>query len=560
MCEQRWRLQWAGGIALVLGLAYVPWAAGNGGPFVIKYPGGDPAAKGVLARIDPDLKPAREERLRVVKEDLKVLFIQNPMSEFRRRQPVAAPGSTAPPALSTTLLEQEPPLALVSAIYTIENPTDEAIEVEFGFPILRGIYVQPYSMMPSPDAQVKLDAEQIRPDLISNSMIYGLIRQRSQEAIDKALAADPELARLVAKARTVTYVRQRAREAIQRLTAGQDALLKAVQADPNLAMLVGVKSDGADPDRAAARQVLLEYLTGRMRWDKSAATLLVEYASLELNQLATHPLDARYGGWGNMGDMGRLAYANMGRLAAIGEQKTTQLFAELASVFDPGVKTAYEAIFAAWGGDVRERSVDLKTGQVRPRELTLDPKVSAEALAATGMADPTIYARMDYINPNAGLSDGEQNSCEAVLKHLPVTFTFAPMNLLHYQVKFPAKTTKTLTVSYKQHAYADTREPATYQLAYVVHPASLWKEFGPIELEVAVPEGLDMKASVTCREAGSEERELPKDLPGLRPEKAKFKVTLHRATVDQRTGELFLALDANGWKKLTEPKPSVAAK
>ncbi len=75
MCEHRWTRRIVGGIALALATAYVPWAAGNGGPFVIKYPGGDPAAKGVLARIDPDLKPAREERLRVRKEDLKVLFV-----------------------------------------------------------------------------------------------------------------------------------------------------------------------------------------------------------------------------------------------------------------------------------------------------------------------------------------------------------------------------------------------------------------------------------------------------------------------------------------------------
>jgi len=561
MCDQRWTSNSIGWIALALGIVYVPWAAGNGGPFVIKYPGGDPAAKGVLARIDPDLRPAREERLRVVKEDLKVLFIQDPTFEQRRRSRAAAPAPNEPPPPSPKSLEPSPPLAMVAAIYTIENPTDEAIEVEFGFPILRGIYVHPWSMMPSPDAQVKLDAEQIRPDLISNSMIYGMIRQRSQEVIDKALAADPELAKLVAKARTVGYVRQRAREAIQRVTNGQEALLKAVQADATLAKLIAAGSDSADPDRAAARQALMDYLTGRMSWDKGPATLMVEYASMELGQLAGRPLDAgnRFS-WGGPGEMGRLAYANMGRLAAIGEQKTTQLFAELASRFDPSVKPAYEAIFAAWGGDVRERSVDLKTGQIRPREMTLDPKLSSDALAEAALVDPTIYARMDYINPNAGLSAGEKASCEALIKNLPVTFTFAPMNLLHYQVKFPARSTKTLTVSYKQYAYADTREPASYQLAYVVHPASLWKEFGPIELEVAVPEGLSVRASVACHEAGVEEQELPKDLPGINPDKARIKVAVHRATVKEKTGELFLAVDADGWKKLTEPKPGLAAK
>ena len=58
-------------------------------------------------------------------------------------------------------------------------------------------------------------------------------------------------------------------------------------------------------------------------------------------------------------------------MAAIGEQKATQLFAQLASQFDKDAGTNYEAIFAAWGGDVRERSIDLGTGEVRPRELAL---------------------------------------------------------------------------------------------------------------------------------------------------------------------------------------------
>jgi hypothetical protein len=304
----------------------------------------------------------------------------------------------------------------------------------------------------------------------------------------------------------------------------------------------------------------MDYLTGTMRWERGPATLMVEYASMELGQASPQALDAGFRAyWGNPHEMGRLAQANLGRLAAIGEQKTTQLFAELASRFDPGVKPAYEAIFTAWGGDVRERSVDLRTGQVRPREFSLDPKMSSEALAGAAAADSTIYARMDYINPNAGLTEGEKASCEAIIKNLPVTFTFAPMNLLHYTAKFPARSTRMLTVSYKQYAYADTREPGSFQLAYVVHPASLWKEFGPIELEVAVPEGLSVRASVACREAGVEERELPKDLPGINPGKAKLKVALHRATVTEKTGELFLAVDADGWKKLAEPKPNVTA-
>ena len=73
---------------------------------------------------------------------------------------------------------EQMPLAMVSAIYTIENPTDAEVEVEFGFPVLRGMYMTPYSMMPQPDVRVQLDKVQVRADVISNSAIYGIIRAR----------------------------------------------------------------------------------------------------------------------------------------------------------------------------------------------------------------------------------------------------------------------------------------------------------------------------------------------------------------------------------------------
>jgi hypothetical protein len=37
-------------------------AYGNGGPFVVKYPNGDSSAKGVFAKMDFTLHPARETR------------------------------------------------------------------------------------------------------------------------------------------------------------------------------------------------------------------------------------------------------------------------------------------------------------------------------------------------------------------------------------------------------------------------------------------------------------------------------------------------------------------
>ena len=118
--------------------------------------------------------------------------------------------------------------------------------------------------------------------------------------------------------------------------------------------------------------------------------------------------------------------------------------------------------------------------------------------------DPTIYARVDYLDPKAKISDAEKASCRAILKNLPVIFTFAPMNLLHYRVKFGAGSTNTVMVEYQQFAYADTRGPKSYQLAYVLHPASLWDDFGPINLEVIVPEGVAFRASFLIDKDGKD--------------------------------------------------------
>ena len=458
-------------------------ALANGGPFVIKYPNGDPAAKGVLARLDPDLKPARENRLRVIKEDLKVTFGKDRMS----RGKVAGP-----------------PLVAVSAEYTIENPTDEQVEVDFGFPILRGVYINPWSMMIEPAVKVWLDKTPVQYTIISNSAIYGIIRQRACTVIEDAVAANAQLSNLVA----------------------------------------GVRNSGGE-ERSVARQKLFARLTGPMKWNERDAALLVEYASLHLaDALPVQPRDRNWlrGTWSGE-EVGKLENQYLGILAAIGEQKATQFFAHLASRFNPEATAAYEKIFSAWGGDVRECSVDLKTGKIRPREITVDPESLNKGLDVGVVSDPTIYARVDYLDPKAPISELEKASCETILKNLPVIFTFAPMNILHYQVKFPAKSVHTLVVSYRQYAYSDTREPSSYQLAYVVHPASLWKEFGPINLEVAVPEGIDFRASVACDNGGTEERTV--SLYGS--EKGRFNI--YRTILEQKTGEVYLAVDADTWKK-----------
>ncbi len=466
----------------------------NGGPFVVAYPDGDPAAKGVLARLGPDLKPARETRLRVVKEDLTVTFGRDPARRVEDRE--------------------TPPLSFISAAYTIENPTDEEVQVDFGFPILRGVYLQPGFMIPRPDIAVVVGDKHAKVHIISNSAIYGIIRQSARRAIDRGLAADRVLADLVSDVR---------------------------EAGP------------AGPE--AARAALASYLTDTLKWNERDAALMVEYASLDIAEAKTHPRDRSWGAWTSDGQLNELMQANLGALAAIGEQKTTQLFAQLASRFEPDTAAAYETIFTAWGGDVRERSVDLITGELRPREITVDPANREWS----GWADPTIYTRVDYFDENAEITEAEKASCKAVLKNLPVIFTFAPMNLLYYQATFPPNETSQLTVSYSQYAYRDTREPASYQLAYVVHPASMWDEFGPINVEVAVPDGVPFRASIACEQEATEEREPPAPGSVVKPEET-VGYDIYRTTLKEKTGELFLAVNAEKWGERMQVEEDVALK
>ena len=449
----------------------------NGGPFVVRYPSGDPAAKGVLAGLHPDLKPARETRLRVVKEDLKIVF---PLRTIE-------------------------PITHVTAEYTIQNPTARAIQVDFGFPILRGIASSPRSMGVKPDVRVTAGGKYVNCDVISNSVIYGIIRQRARTTIDKSIAADKNLARLVRKVRI---------------------------------------AKGAA--RKTARAELLKSLTGGWkvwkRWNARDAALMVEYSSIDwdtLNKQRTGHYAVGALPWDDK-QMARLMYVNLGPLWAIGHQKATQFFAQLATHFDPKAASTYESIFTAWGGDVRERSVDLKTGKTRPRELT----AARGGRAGHDSFDPTVYARVDYLDRNSSLRPDDKAACKAILKNLPVVFTHAPMNLLHYRVTFPAKSVRKLAVSYRQHPYMDTRKPATRQLCYVVHPASLWKDFGPINLEVAVPKGVAFRASVPCRQGLEQRSRKTHGEPYAEPS---VPYAIYRTTMKNKTGELFVAVGSDAF-------------
>src|SRR5512142_3138197 len=68
------------GAAALLVISMESVALANGGPFLVREAGGDPATKGAPAPILPDLLPGREERLQVVKEELLFRFTGHPAS------------------------------------------------------------------------------------------------------------------------------------------------------------------------------------------------------------------------------------------------------------------------------------------------------------------------------------------------------------------------------------------------------------------------------------------------------------------------------------------------
>jgi hypothetical protein len=211
-------------VAAVFAVASTDTAWANGGPFVIRHPSGDTAAKGVLARLMPDLRPGRESVLRVLREELSIAF-----------EPHADPGYIA-----------QSPFAHVVAEYIIENPSEKPVAIDFGFPILHGFYVRPAhyghpaAMFPSPpqaSITVTKNGQPSSYSVISNSMLLGAIRSIAKPAIDKALE------------------------------------------DAGLADAVKAVRKGNDPE--GARRALVERLTKRKGFGENEAVLVAEYASLD---------------------------------------------------------------------------------------------------------------------------------------------------------------------------------------------------------------------------------------------------------------------------------------
>ena len=141
------------------------------------------------------------------------------------------------------------------------------------------------------------------------------------------------------------------------------------------------------------------------------------------------------------------------------------------------------------------------------------------------------------------------------------------MNLLHYEVKFSAKSAHTVTVHYRQYAFADTRDSGSYQLAYVLHPATLWKDFGPINLTLSVPKGVASRASAATELAGTKKEKRGGNAVESYPDQItlsnaeSYRANIYRtilAKPEQKRGELFVAVDKAAWDKAFVPQKSNA--
>lgn len=459
-------------------------ALANGGPFLVRRPNGDPAAKGVVAPVLPDLMPGTESRLEVVREDLTFRFTAT----------------------------EDRPLVHVTARYTIRNPGDQVIRLRVGFPILRGIYVEYRggamgSYSSSPAYRVEMDGRENDSNVISTSTLFDRIRGDAWKRIVAGMDADPELrrlrARMAAEPAAADVVRT---ELVRQLTGRKwDARDAALLAD--LMRAVGTK-----PTPLTAEQ------QKPIAWPENAAAPPPRHTIYADQQSFEQVL-------GGFGDGDRRSF--MGALTAIGELKATQLLSHLADRFAPGAATGYERVFSAWGGDVREQAVDPASGALRPRR---DDGKNA------GAGEDSLYARLDYFEPGLIMEPARREACARILKNLPVVFTFAPMNIIISELTFRAGSTHVVTYDYSQYAFDDAGPPASHQLAYVVHPASFWKTFGPIHVTVQVPRGLAVRATMPLRKATPR---TPKPPDGF----VSFVGDLR-----EKTGELYLAVERDRWR------------
>ena len=81
----------------------------------------------------------------------------------------------------------------------------------------------------------------------------------------------------------------------------------------------------------------------------------------------------------------------------------------------------------------------------------------------------------------------------------------------------------------------------------MVHPASLWGEFGPINLTIKAPDEAKVAASVPLAVGDTYDRNIARQT---------VRYATYTGTVEDKSGELFVAVVAENWHNAFIKRPS----
>ena len=218
-------------------------------------------------------------------------------------------------------------MAEVNAAYVIENPTARRVQVDYGFPILNGY---------SGRVEVTVDRESGHNVATNEISIYGVICHNARTAIQKGITGDKELARLVAAVGRARGSAVAAEQPAGR-TAETAATAKRVRKLADLVTAARPTVKRSTPELDRARRQLQSYLVERRSWNRRDAALLVAMASLDLDaakgaapdrgwKSPTHPEPQPFDVPNGLYEM------DFALRDAIGDQKTTQFFAQLVAL------------------------------------------------------------------------------------------------------------------------------------------------------------------------------------------------------------------------------------
>ena len=447
-------------VSLVGSLA---WA--NGGPFFERHVDGSNAV-GVSMAAFEDMMPGPQDRIACLGEALTVTIDGDlelgPAAEAAKK---ASPRSANPLADKSvswkerqSLIPKRLPRITVKAVYELANQTDGTVKIRFGFPAL-------YSARES--MSVTVDGNRTEAKHLSLDDILQRIRAVAAERIAVAVGGDADLAAAVKRIVEIPSEYNEKKPAESQLNLGKR-------------------------DRAAG--MLRRLLRKRGLTDAQVALVSVFFVlppsrpkRSGVEALPNHPRHM-WGGW---------RFPEKGVLRRIGALKATQLYTEVLEALAPQRRIDYEQFFRAWGGANKRVSLDLETGEVRERVL------SPIRFVEGGMMGPIpldVYAREEYLNGRR-LPEDLKKHLMTVLANLPVTFAFAPINMLVYDVTFAPRQTHTVTVTLKQLPSIDGQSPVTAQFEYIVKTAAYFKRFDRIDLAIKAPRGTPIAILPRCAKA-----------------------------------------------------------